>query len=184
MNCLVTSVLPSGQGASLVIQSMLSFILHGMDANPCVGCSFRQPGSKWGEKSVPCAVPYHAPSCSADGTVMFCLTWLTPAPPPSLQQSQVRREPFLERSPTPRAAEVSGPLSSSQHGAEQTFAGKLRWLHSPCLAVPTQCLAWPQSTPALKAAGDCQSSLSGRCSPGNGWVHFWDGSRGFTAGQA
>lgn len=96
----------------------------------------------------------------------------------------VRREPFLERSPSPRAAEVSGPLSSSQHGAEQTFAGKLRWLHSPCLAVPTQCLAWPQSTPALKAAGDCQSSLSGRCSPGNGWVHLWDGSRGFTAGQA
>lgn len=137
-----------------------------------------------GEKSVPCAVPYHAPSCSANGTVMFCLTWRAPAPPPSSQQSQVRREPFLERSPSPRAAEVGGPLSSSQHGAEQTFAGKLRWLHSPCLAGPTRCLAWPWSSPALRASGDFQSSLSEGCSPGNGWVHLWDGSPGFTAGQA
>lgn len=132
------------------------------------------------ENSMPCALPYHAPSCSANGTVMFCLTWLAPAPPPSLQQSQVRREPFLERPPSPRAAEASGALSSNQHRAGQTFAGK-----APEPTEPLPCwahTAWPRGSPALGAAGDFQSSLSGRCR--NGWGHLRDGSRGFTAGQA
>ena len=55
---------------------------------------------QWGEKSVPCVVLDHAPSCSANGTDMFCLTCLLAVPPPSLQQSQLMREPFLERFPS------------------------------------------------------------------------------------
>lgn len=140
MNYLVTSGLPSGQGASLVIQSMLSCMAWMQTRRWAVA---QVTWEQWGVNSVPCAIPHHAPSCSANGTVMFCLTWLAPASPPCLQQSQVRREPFLERPPRPRAAEVSAPLSSSQHGAEQTFSGELLWLQSPCLAGPTRCLAWP-----------------------------------------
>lgn len=103
------------------------------------------------ESSVPCAIPYHAPSCSANGTVMFRLTWLAPAPPSSLQQSQVRRKPFLERPPRPRAAEVSAPLNSRQHRAEQTFAGKAHVATEPLLC-------WAHTVAGLASGLTCPES--------------------------
>lgn len=68
------------------VHTLLHPTWHG--CKPMCGLRLQVTWEQWGEKSVPCAVPYHAPSCSADGTVVFCLTWLTPAPPLSLQQSQ------------------------------------------------------------------------------------------------
>lgn len=98
VNCLVTSVLPSGQGASLVIQSTLSFILHGMDANPCVGCGFRWPGSS-GERNQ-CLVLSLTTHHPAVPMAQLCFAWpgwplhlLSPYSNPSEERTILRKVP-------------------------------------------------------------------------------------------
>lgn len=157
---LVTSHVPSfGQGASPALQPMSSFNLRCMDANPYVGLWLQATfWEQWGEKPVLRAVPYHAPSCSANGTDVFCPTRLASVPPPSLQQPQVMRELSLERSPGPSAEEAGGPLSSSHPQAPRTSARKLRAATQP-LASPGSArrLAWPAGQPVPRVAGDFQS---------------------------
>lgn len=138
-----------------------------------------------GEKPLLHAVPYHAPSCSANGTDAFCLTRLASVPPPSLQQPQVMRELFFERSPGPSAEGVGGPLSSSHPQAPRTSARRPRVATQP-LASPGSArrLAWPGGQPLPRTAGDFQSGPLREMQP-----REWLGSplgrlSGFTAGQA